>query len=434
MVVLAASREVRRVLTTGVIGARYVGLGVLARLRGEKGVAPTMLRRAFEDLGPTYIKLGQIVASSFGLFPKRYVTEFQRCLDRVRPFEYEQVERIVKSELGDTVEGVYASFERAPLASASIAQVHAATLGGGREVVVKIQRPGIDERVDADVGILHICASALSLVPTAELANPVGIIEDFDATIHEELDFAREAANMDEFNRMMKELGHEDIVAPRVVWPLSSRRVLTMERFYGVRVDDVEAIRARDLDAEAKLVHGLRAWFQCMIIYGFFHGDVHAGNLMLLDDGRLGFLDFGIIGRFSDTQRRQVTDYIVSFATADYARLAEVMLAMGSIAAHVDRDDLAKDLAVAYAPILSKSFGELKYGELLPGILRVAVKHRMRLPNEFVLVTKQMLFFDRYAKLLAPKLNLFTDPRLVAGISEDIMTAAMRDAARAAGR
>jgi predicted unusual protein kinase regulating ubiquinone biosynthesis (AarF/ABC1/UbiB family) len=190
-----------------------------------------------------------------------------------------------------------------------------------------------------------------------------------------------------------------------------------------VRVDDVEAVRSRALDAEAKLVHGLRAWFQCLILHGFFHGDVHAGNLMLLDDGRLGFLDFGIIGRFNARQRRMVTDYIVAFATGDWKRLGEVMVEMGSVNSEVDLPSLAEDLKQAYAPMLKMSFGDLKYGEILPGIMRVAVKHRMRLPNEFVLVTKQMLYFDRYAKLLAPKLNIFSDPRLVAGLSQDVLRA-----------
>ena len=162
-----------------------------------------------------------------------------------------------------------------------------------------------------------------------------------------------------------------------------------------------------------------------MILYGFFHGDVHAGNLMMLDDGALGFLDFGIVGRFDQRTRRQVTDYIVAFASGDYRSLGRVL--------HVDGRGLAgrrprrhgRRSERAYAPILNTSFGELNYGSVLPDILRASVKHRMRLPREFVLVTKQMLYFDRYAKLLAPKLNIFSDPRLVASLSEDVIRARM---------
>jgi aarF domain-containing kinase len=268
---------------------------------------------------------------------------------------------------------------------------------------------------------LRLGAQLLSLVPTVELANPVGIIDDFAQTIAEELDFNREAANMEEFNRIMGDLGHRDVRAPKVVRALTTARVLTMERFRGVRVDDVEAVRARAVDTEDRLVHGLRSWFQSMIRYGFFHGDVHAGNLMMLDDGALGFLDFGIIGRFDDATRRKITEYIVAFATGDFHALGRAMMAMDAVAENIDLDAMARDLQKAYAPILTTSFGDLNYANVLPDILRTSVKHRMRLPREFVLVTKQMLYFDRYAKLLAPKLNIFSDPRLISTLSEDML-------------
>jgi aarF domain-containing kinase len=417
---------VGRLFTTGFVFARYAALGVLRKLSGARDVAPELVRRAFEDLGPTYLKLGQLVASSHGLFPERFCKEFEKTLDRVRPFAYAEVERTLAVELRARAERRFAKIDPVPLASASIAQVHAAELPDGRQVVVKIQRPNIGRRVAADMRILRIGAQLLSLVPTMELANPVGIIDDFDRTLNEELDFLREAANMDEFNRIMAELGHAatgeaGIRAPRVEHALTTRRVITMERFFGVRVDDVQAIRARNVDGEAKLVYGLRCWFQCMILYGFFHGDVHAGNLMLLDDGALGFLDFGIIGRFDERTRRQVTDYVVAFATGDYRALGRALVSMDAVSSGVDLDAMARDLERAYAPILTTSFGELNYANVLPDILRASVKHRMRLPREFVLVTKQMLYFDRYAKLLAPKLNIFSDPRLVAAISEDVL-------------
>jgi aarF domain-containing kinase len=426
---LVASYQARRAGAATVVALRYLGRGLRRRLRGERGIAPELLRHAFEDLGPTYLKLGQIIGSSLGLFPERYVTEFQKCLDRVRPFPFAEAERIVTDELGAPPAEWFAYFDPEPLASASIAQVHAARLASGRDVVVKIQRPAIAPRIDADLRFLHVGARILGEVPAAELANPVAIIEDFDNTIHQELDFLREAENMVVFNQMMAELGHEDIAAPEVITRLTTARVLVMERFRGVRIDDVASLRQRAVDVEDKLVRALRVWFQCMIIYGFFHGDVHAGNLLFLDDGRIGFIDFGIVGRFSEAQRRRVTEYIVAFASGDYVRLGQVMLEMGSVKAQVDLQALAHDLQVAYAPLVTRTFGELNYGEILPGLLRTAARHKMRLPSEFVLVTKQMLFFDRYAKLLAPDLNVFTDPRLVSGLREDVMRAQARTSA-----
>jgi predicted unusual protein kinase regulating ubiquinone biosynthesis (AarF/ABC1/UbiB family) len=414
-----------RLLATGWVILRYAAIGVARKLRGERDLGPGLVRLAFEDLGPTYLKLGQIIGSSQGLFPDAYCREFQKTLDRVKPFAWSEVERTLLIEMRARPDKLFADIDSQPLASASIAQVHAARLHDGRQVVVKIQRPHIERRIAADMRIMRFIAQVISLVPTVELANPIGIIEDFGHTLNEELDFRREAANMDEFNRIMEELGHGDVRAPRIIHELTSARIITMERFYGVRVDDVERVRARAEDTEAKLVHGLRCWFQSMILYGFFHGDVHAGNLMMLDDGALGFLDFGIIGRFDMKTRRQIAEYIVAFASGDFRALGRVLMSMDAVSHGVDLDAMARDLEKAYAPILTTSFGDLNYGSVLPDILRASVKHRMRLPREFVLVTKQMLYFDRYAKLLAPKLNIFSDPRLVAAISEDVMRVRM---------
>lgn len=413
----------------------FLWLAGLLHLR-KKEPNPVLMRHFCEDMGPTFIKFGQIIASSAGMFPKSWSAEFQKCLDRVRPFEFSVVQTILAEELGDKV-GRLTSLEPVPLASASIAQVHTAKLqqdGKGVDVVVKVQRPGIQERVRADMRILRFIAHILQkVIRDVELANPVGIVDDFAATLQEELDFRLESKNLVEFARIMTELGHANVRAPAPHPELTTARVLVMERFFGTRVDDVEQVKARKLDAEAKLIDGMRAWFQCVLFYGFFHGDVHAGNLMLLDNDDIGFLDFGIVGRFSDAQRKMVTEYIVAFASGDYEALAKIIIDMGGVAQKLDRTQFVKDLEQAYSPLLKMSFGEINYGDMLPQIQRVASKHRMRMPKEFVLITKQMLYFDRYAKLLAPKLNVFTDPRLVASLMMDVMKArALNTDARAA--
>ncbi len=423
----------RRMWAFGLNLTKYAGLWLLevTRLRrvllqwqGRRYTPltlPRLLRLFSEDMGPTFIKFGQIVASSAGMFPQRYVDEFKKCLDRVRPFSFGEVERIIEDELGAAKAAELREVSIAPLASASIAQVHTAILASGAEVVIKVQRPGIDVRTAADMKIMRFTAVVVDkLVKDASLINPVGIVEDFTATLQEELDFRREAENLDRFNQIMEELGHEKIRAPVPCWDYTTRRVLVMERFYGLRVDDTEAILARDVDAEAALVSGLRAWFQCVIFYGFFHGDVHAGNLMVLDDGDLGFLDFGIVGRFDDAQRWLVTDYIVAFSTGNYRRLAEVICEMGGTPPGLDMDAFVADLKETYSPMLSLSFGQMNYGDFLPAIQRTASRHRMRMPKEFVLITKQMLYFDRYAKALAPNLNIFKDPRLIMSMMMDI--------------
>jgi predicted unusual protein kinase regulating ubiquinone biosynthesis (AarF/ABC1/UbiB family) len=426
----------RRVWAFHLYAGKYLllGLAELARLRklaarlgGRRHqplTRPRALRLFCEDMGPTFIKFGQIVASSAGMFPERYVEEFRKCLDEVRSFDFREVQRIVAEELGAEGKRQLSSIEPRPLASASIAQVHTAELADGTPVVIKVQRPGIAGRMAADMKIMRFAARVMrALSRDAEIANPVEVVDDFAATLREEIDFRQEASNLDRFNEIIRELGHADIRAPVPHWELTTRRVLVMERFVGIRVDDVEGLRARDADAEGLLVKGMRAWFQCVIFHGFFHGDVHAGNLMLLDDGDIGFLDFGIVGRFDALQRRQVTDYVVAFTTGDYGTLARTIAEMGGIGSDADLDAFAASLKKTYEPLRTMAFSAINYAEMAPKIHQVARDHGMTMPREFILITKQMLYFDRYAKLLAPELNVFTDPRLVMSLMMDIQKA-----------
>jgi predicted unusual protein kinase regulating ubiquinone biosynthesis (AarF/ABC1/UbiB family) len=403
-----------------------------ARVAGracEPLTGPSVARRLCEDLGPVFIKFGQLVASSTGMFPERYCLEFRKCLDHVRPVSFTRISRTLRQELGPKRFAALANVSAAPLASASIAQVHSATLADGTDVVVKVQRPGLDRRVRADLRIFKAVARlAQRYVRHADLANPVGVLEDFHQTLQEELDFQREAENLDTFNRIQRELGVTDVRAPVPHWNLTTRRVLVMERFRGTRIDDVPQVPEIEVDAEGKLISGMMAWFRCVLFYGFFHGDVHAGNLMLLDDNAVGFLDFGIVGRFSERQRLLVTDYLIAFTTGDYSTLGKVIAEMGGVDPNTDFDAFARDLERTYRPLLSMQMGNFNVSELISRLHQTAVRHHMILPREFVLITKQMLYFDRYAKILAPTLNIFSDPRLVFGLMSDIKKS--RDASR----
>lgn len=393
---------------------------------------PMLIRMWCEDMGPTFIKFGQIVASSAGMFPDAYVKEFQKVLDRVKPFPFDEVQLTLEQELGAEKAAHLVDIVPRQIASASIAQVHAAKLRDGTPVVVKVQRPGIIARCIADMKLMRMLATVVArFKKDAELANPVGVVDDFTKTLMEELDFRREAANLDRFNEIMRELGHANIRAPVPHHEYTTRKVLVMEQFSGLRVDRFDEIKRRGIDGETKLVAGLRAWFQCVVFYGFFHGDVHAGNLMLLDDDTIGFLDFGIVGRFDDKERYLVTDYMIAFASGNYRRLAEIICEMAGTPDNLDMDSLVRDLGDTYRPLLTLSFAEVNYAEFLPGIQRTATRHRMRMPNEFILITKQLLYFDRYAKALAPKLNVFTDPRLVLGMMSDIQKARAQAEAKA---
>jgi predicted unusual protein kinase regulating ubiquinone biosynthesis (AarF/ABC1/UbiB family) len=417
------------------IGLRRLWFAVTGNgARYQRLTRPALIRMWCEDMGPTFIKFGQIVASSAGMFPDAYVKEFQKVLDRVKPFPFELVRQILDEELGSEKAGHLVDVEAKQLASASIAQVHAAVLRDGTPVVIKVQRPGIIPRCMADMKLMRMLAGIVARFKKgAELANPVGVVDDFTKTLTEELDFRQEAANLDRFNEIMRELGHRHIRAPVPHHEYTTRKVLVMEQFHGLRVDRFDEIKARGIDGETKLVDGLRAWFQCVVFYGFFHGDVHAGNLMLLDDDTIGFLDFGIVGRFDDKERYLVTDYMIAFASGNYKRLAEIICEMAGVPDSLDMEAFVRDLGETYRPLLTLSFAEVNYAEFLPGIQRTATRHRMRMPNEFILITKQLLYFDRYAKSLAPKLNVFTDPRLVLGMMSDIQKARAQAEAKAKG-
>ena len=410
------------------VGVRKLWLALTGRrAKYQRLTRPMLVRMWCEDMGPTFIKFGQIVASSAGMFPDAYVKEFQKVLDRVKPFPFEAVQRTLDEELGAEKAAHLVDIAPRQLASASIAQVHTAKLRDGTPVVIKVQRPGIVARCMADMKLMRMLAGVVArLKKGADLANPVGVVDDFTKTLTEELDFREEAGNLDRFNEIMRELGHKHIRAPVPHHEYTTRKVLVMEQFIGVRVDDFQEIRRRGIDGESKLVDGLRAWFQCVVFYGFFHGDVHAGNLMLLDDGTIGFLDFGIVGRFDDKERHLVTDYMIAFGSGNYKRLAEIICEMAGTPDGLDMDGFVHDLGETYRPLLTLSFGEVNYAEFLPGIQRTATRHRVRMPNEFILITKQLLYFDRYAKTLAPKLNVFTDPRLVLGMMQDIQKARMQ--------
>lgn len=374
-----------------------------------------LVRQAFEAMGPTFIKLGQMIASSPGMFPRRYSVEFKRCLDHVPEFDVALLRWIVARELDRPLDELFEELEDEPLGSASIAQVHGARLPDGRHVVVKVQRPGIQRVVDADLWWMRLGARLLEWIfRGARLMNLSGIIDDFDRTIHEELDFCREASNQDEFNRIMSRHRIRDVKAPHPEWGMVTERVLVMERFFGLKADDVEALEAADMDSEEFLRKGLRAWLMTVMLHGYFHGDAHAGNLMLLpEEQAVGFLDFGIIGRFTDQQRHQVMRYVLAFGAKDYEALADILIEIGAVKDDIDKEGLVRDLERVYAPLLNKAMGEIHYEDILPEATRVGYRYGVTLPREFLLILKQLVFFDRYAKLAAPQLNVFSDFYLV---------------------
>ncbi|MHB1446884.1 MAG: ABC1 kinase family protein [Acidimicrobiales bacterium] len=383
------------------------------------------LRDAFADLGPTYVKLAQLVASSPGLFPEVLADEFRSLLDEVPPISLDEVRAVLAEELGAPPEDVFARFDPVPLASASIAQVHTALLPDGEEVVVKVQRPGIKTRLERDLRILMIIARLLERTSAkGRMANPVAVVEDFAVTLSEELNFVNEGRAMEAFEENLRRFGtNEGVRVPSVRWRYTTARVLTMERIHGFKIDDLARLGTTGWDLAGVLKQGVRAWMEAALEHGFFHGDVHAGNLMLDTDGKIVFLDFGIMGRLDDKTKEVIRHGLPALLVdADFTEVAKAIYELGAVLKPSDLEESARDIAEIVEPILGRPLSEISYGQLLVDIVRIGTRYEVRLPREMVLVAKQMLYFERYAKLLAPDWNILDDPELIGFLFEGLET------------
>ncbi|KZZ57586.1 kinase [Oleiphilus sp. HI0125] len=404
--------------------AKVLGLTGTKWVLGKRPPNPVLLRQVFEQLGSTYIKLGQFIASSPTFFPKEYVDEFQYCLDQTPPFEFSVVRKIITQELGCSPEKVYSYIEEKPLASASIAQVHAAKLVTGEDVVIKVQKPGVENVLLTDLNFLYVCARLLEKVaPKLSWTSISGVVEEIQKTMMEECDFIKEAKNLDTFRAFLLESDNHDVVVPKVYKQACSRRILTMERFYGSSLTDLESIRKYCDDPEKTLITAMNTWFASLTQCEFFHADVHAGNLMVLDDGRIGFIDFGIVGRINPGTWEAVSDFISSIMIGNFEGMADAMIRIGITDTDVQSQDLAADLRglfnkmdvmVPDYALVGDSSGsdDDDINNILMEMVRVGEEHGLHFPREFALLLKQFLYFDRYVHILAPELDMFVDARL----------------------
>jgi hypothetical protein len=294
-------RELGRVVTIGLVMVLAL-LRVFPRKLGQirqrwSVLAAGAVVDGFETLGPTFVKLGRPVASSPGLFPAPLVDACRRCLDEVPPFSSDTVHRLIRDDLGRSPAQLFHSFDDRPLSAASIAQVHACVLPDGRDAVVKVQRPDIARRMNTDLRILHKLALVLARTKAGSRFNAPAIIKDLHDVTNQELNFALEAHRQATFGDRIGAFGDNRwVTAPEVYWDYCGPHMICMERMVGIPMDAFDTIRERDIDAELVLRRGCKAWLEAAVVHGPFHGDMHAGNMWLLDDGRCSFLDFGIMG------------------------------------------------------------------------------------------------------------------------------------------
>ncbi|MFC3242134.1 ABC1 kinase family protein [Gordonia humi] len=386
------------------------------------------VRRTFEHLGPTYVKLGQLIASSPGVFGPVMAGEFESLLDRVRPADFAELRAIVVDELGAPPEEVFATFDETPIASASIAQVHTATLHTGEEVVVKIQRPGIAERLAPDVAILERVAGLLEVSEYGRMLSARHVVEDFADGLDAELDFRNEAATMAEWFACLQPGPFGDRVrVPHVYDEFTTQRVMTMERIYATRIDDVAAVRAAGHDGEALCRNLLLSLLDSAFHGGLFHGDLHAGNVMVDDDGKLVLIDFGIVGRFDARTRRILRQLVVDLIVKqDYDSAGRAIFLLGAVHNPGSTARGAEDLKKVTVPLSTTELGSMSYTDLGRQLAAVAKAHDARLPRELVLVGKQLLYVEKYMKLLAPRWKAISD-REIYGYMAGILKEAERD-------
>jgi ubiquinone biosynthesis protein len=368
------------------------------------------LRRAAERLGPTYIKLGQIISSGEGLFPPELVAEFKLCRDQVPAEPFDTVRAVVESDLGGRLDDHFASFDPTPLAAASIAQVHAATLHSGEEVVVKVQRPSVSMFVRKDLRVMAWLAPHLvGRIPIAALANPPALVELFAETIVEELDFRLEAANMIDVAAMLAELGQRGYVVPRPHPTLATRRVLVMERLRGFNFDDVVGMHRAGIDTEDVVRTAMVALMEGAMVHGVFHGDLHGGNLFVMDDGRTALLDFGIVGRLTGERRLAFLRLMLSATTNDVKGQMAAMRDLGALPADTDLDAVIRDLRLDLPPVDPTTLtGEQLVGEVQRGV-KALLGYGARMPKELMLYVKNMVFLDGAMARLAPDLDLLAE-------------------------
>jgi ubiquinone biosynthesis protein len=368
------------------------------------------LRIAAEKLGPTYIKLGQIISSGEGIFPAELVGEFKLCRDRVPAEPFRVVREVVEADLGRPLDEVFRWVDRTPLAAASIAQVHAATLRTGEAVVVKVQRPTVARLVRDDLRVMAWLAPKLvGRIPIAALANPPALVELFAETITEELDFRLEAENMLDVAKAFAELGQRNYVIPRPHAELVTRRVLVMERLDGFRFDDVVGMRDAGVDTEAVVRTGMIGSIEGALIHGIFHGDLHGGNLFVRPDGRTALLDFGITGRLNETKRLAMLRLMMGGSANDIPAQLAALRDLGALPADADLEEVSRELRLEgpFVDPLSLS-GEQLVGELQQ-VVKALLGFGARMPKELMLFVKNMVFLDNAIATLAPDLDMIDE-------------------------
>jgi len=413
----------RRVISIVGQFAWAIGRWKFSKLRGLEGSASKQelslrLRQASENLGSTYIKLAQIISSGEGVFPQELVTEFRKCRDQVPAEPFSVVKQIVEEDLGRKLHEVFYSFDREPLAAASIAQVHRAEInidGEPTEVVVKVQRPRISEFVHADIAASAWLAPFLvGRIPVAALANPPALVEVFAQSIVEELDFRLEAGNMLDVARSLKSLEQTGYVVPRPHPSLVTKRVLVMERLDGFQFDDIERLQAENIDPHDIVRTGMIGFLEGAMVNGIFHGDLHGGNLFVRPDGKTALLDYGIVGRLTEPKRVAFLKLMMTTMSSNVTGQVEAIRDLGALPGDVDINEVIAELGLDGSGLDPMQLDQAELVDEVNRLVKAMLGYGARMPRELMLFAKNMVFLEGAISTLTPDLDIFDEVQHIA--------------------
>ncbi len=365
---------------------------------------PVRARKVLEELGPTFIKLGQILSTRPDVIPLELCKEFEKLQDDVPSFEYKKVEEVIRNELKNPVDTIFNNFSRTPVAAASLSQVHFAELKTGEKGVVKIQRPDIRKVITTDLKILDGLAKSIEKhIEEGKIYNPVGIVNEFKETILKEIDFNAEATHIVRFQLNFKD--SNTVYVPKIFHDLSTGRVLTIERIEGTKITDIESIEKSGLDRKQISVNVADAVLKQIFVDGFFHADPHPGNIFVIEDNKIVFLDYGMIGRIDEATKDQLANILTAIIERDVPEISDAFMAMGII----DEVDIRK-LNIGFAELMDSYHGvplnELRIGPLLVGIVKLVSQYKMKIPPDLFLLAKTMLTIESVSRSLNPEFNM----------------------------
>lgn len=371
----------------------------------DKLSRPVRLRMSLEELGPTFIKFGQVLSTRSDFIPPEYLFELAKLQDDVPPFSYEEVESIFLAEMGHKPEELFAEFTREPAAAASIGQVHEGVLRDGDKVVVKVQRPEIEKIIAVDLEILaHIAALMEKYLEELQGHRPTSIVEEFARTISKEIDYSVEIGNIERFAKQFER--NKTIYVPKVYRDLSCERILTMENIQGLKASDVDQLRKQGADLPLVAERGTNLIMEQIFVHGFFHADPHPGNIFILPDNHICFLDFGMMGRLSRQNRDDFTDLVLYIVARNERKVMESVLKLTNHYEDVNRDALSRDLSEMLDRYLYLPLKELEAGKILQDLLELVSRHQIFFKPNFYLMMKAITTVEGVGRILDPDLEL----------------------------